>query len=212
MATPDNHTLLEPMSLHDPIQFTALHNQRVLCGWRNALSDIESLRAASDSGTQIIFWIVPPSLSHLPAPERYVGHIAGSRKIYPDEEKGLPFKTAIDLHTFFILQEHRGGGLGRAAVRALERVACSELGWPDCRVITLNTLARRYVEEDEWREFATGPHEQMGAVLPAKGKSNEDWYGRMGYAKWKEEELYEAVGDDGQAIKLGASFMWKMVG
>lgn len=205
--------ILELMDLHDAAQFTELQRQRILCGWGHSPSALEGWRAANVAKTQAMFWVVPPSLEELPAPQRYAGHFAMAKKTYENdngEDDALPQMTVVDLQDLFILPEHRSGGLGRAAVRALEGLARIEpYGWPGCSVITLNTLARRYVEEDEWRAVAAEPYSRMNIELPAKGTSNEDWYGRMGYVKWKEVPLYSVVLEDGSEFKFAASYMWK---
>ncbi|KAK0742931.1 hypothetical protein B0T18DRAFT_391809 [Schizothecium vesticola] len=188
---------LEPVDLHDTLQFAELQRQRVLCGWSHSTSVIESWRADNDDKTQAMFWVVPVSLSEIPAPRRYAGHIAMSKKTYDenDVDDVLPELKVMDLGTLFILPEHRGRGLARAAVRMLEGMAKDKpYGWAGCKVMTLNTLARRL----------------LGEELPAKGRSNEDWYNRMGYVKWKEAPLYPAWNEDGSEFKFDASFMWKV--
>ncbi|KAK0610858.1 hypothetical protein B0T14DRAFT_500066 [Immersiella caudata] len=207
---------LEPIHLHNKADFTELQRQRILCGWNHSSSALEAWRAANDAHTQAMFWIVPASSSTLPAPQRYAGHIAMSRITY-DNDNGidgvLPDLKAMNLSTLFILPQHRGKGLASTAVRAIEDTAKIEpYGWPECRAMTLNTLARRYVEEDEWRAVAEIPHRLLGTELPQKGTSNEDWYGRMGYVKWKEVELYPARNEDGSEFKFAAAFMWKRLG
>ncbi|KAL1850175.1 hypothetical protein VTK73DRAFT_9737 [Phialemonium thermophilum] len=54
--------------------------------------------------------------------------------------------------------------------------------------MTLHTTSRRYAEDDgdDWR----GLYARRGLPTPQKGSSNEDWYARMGYVKWKEEPRY----------------------
>jgi GNAT superfamily N-acetyltransferase len=114
------------------------------------------------------------------------------------------------LATLFILPEHRGKGLAGAAVRAMEGMAKIEpYGWKECKAMTLNTLARKYVEDEEWRRVGKWPYENMGAPLPERGMSNEDWYVRMGYVKWKEVPLYRTKDRDGEDFVFDATFMWK---
>lgn len=214
MATPQvNSITLEPMDLHDAVQLSELQRQRVICGWDKDASVIEGWRTANSERKQALFWVIPTSLSHLPPSQRYAGHIAMYKSTY-DNENGaddvLPDLTVMNVTTLFILPEHRGAGLARAAVKALEGMAKTEpYGWPECKAMTLNTLARRYVEDDEWRKIAAAPHKSLGIPLPAKGMSNEDWYARMGYVKWKEMPLYSARSEDGSEFKFIASFMWK---
>ena len=216
MASPSANQILElePVDLHDTLQFAELQRQRVLCGWSHSTSVIEGWRADNDDKTQAMFWVVPASLSEIPPPRRYAGHIAMSKKTYDNKgvDDVLPEPNVMDLGTLFILPEHRGQGLAKAAVQTLEGMAKVEPhGWAGCKVMTLNTLARRYVEEDEWRKVAEIPHRLLGAELPVKGASNEDWYARMGYVTWKEVPLYPAWNEDGSEFTFDASFMWKVL-
>ncbi|KAK4450399.1 hypothetical protein QBC34DRAFT_402669 [Podospora aff. communis PSN243] len=218
MSTEKRETIsLEAIDLHDRAHFAELQRQRVLCGWNHSTSAIEAWRDANDAHTQAMFWVVPTALSTLPIPERYAGHIAMYKTAFDNQDgidSALPELTAMNLSTLFILPEHRGKGLASTAVRAIEAMAKIEpYGWPECKVMTLNTLARRYVEEDEWRAVAEVPYRLEGMELPPKGTSNEDWYGRMGYVKWKEvEKMYPAKREDGSEFWFAASFMWKELG
>jgi GNAT superfamily N-acetyltransferase len=187
-------SILERMNLYNTTEFDELLRQRVICGWDFSPSNLEGWRAAADAQTISMFWVIPPSLSQLPAPQRYSGHIS------------MQNNTRV-LHIFnlFILPEHRRAGLGRAAVQALE-------GWgsPECKAITLNALSRRYIEDDgeEWRGLYTRVCASLGIETPVKGSSNEDWYTRMGYVKWKEEPAYP-VSLDGSEILLIAAYLRK---
>ncbi|KAK0648142.1 hypothetical protein B0T16DRAFT_407784 [Cercophora newfieldiana] len=216
-ADPSQNPLtLTPINLHEPLQFAELQRQRVLCGWNYSTSVIESWRADNDAHIQSMFWIVPATLAHLPPPQCYAGHIAMAKKTYSNEngiDAVLPSLTTMDLKALFILPAYRGGGLAKVAVREVEKMAEVEpYGCPECKAMTLNTLARRYVEEDELRAVAEVAHRLEGTELPKKGMSNEDWYARMGYVKWKEVELYPARDGEGKEFKFGASFMWKALG
>ncbi|KAK1758939.1 hypothetical protein QBC47DRAFT_370790 [Echria macrotheca] len=221
--------LLEPINLHDPAQFAELQRHRILCGWKHQDKYLLAWRAAVDAGTLAIFWILlPPNTDTMQPPaDRRVGHIAMERITYAPESPSLPFAPpggendpveAMDLNTFFILPEFRRLGLGRRAVAEMERLATVEpYGWRGCRAMTLNTFARKYVEEDELRAVAEGPYVAMGEGIeyPAKGTGNEDWYGRMGYATWKVVPTYhvpwprEKGGNERGEYVFDAAWMWK---
>jgi GNAT superfamily N-acetyltransferase len=159
-----------------------------------------------------MFWVVPPSLSQLPAPQRYGGHISMQSKTEsPDDKLARADNPVLHLFNLFILPEHRRGGLGRAAVLALEAWAKVEpYGSPECKAITLNAISRRYIEDDgeEWRGLYTRVCTSLGIEVPAKGSSNEDWYARMGYVKWTEKPMYP-VFLDGSEIMLNAALLRK---
>ncbi|KAK4202928.1 hypothetical protein QBC40DRAFT_34337 [Triangularia verruculosa] len=200
--------LLQIINLHNRVEFDELLRQRVLCGWDKTAPAIETWRAAMDAETRVMFWIVPPSLAHLPLLERCAGHIAlVSETTPPNEELARRDKSLLYISSLFIRPEHRGG-LGRKAVQALESWAkVPPYGSPYCEAITLTTLDRRYVEDDseEWG----GVWAKFGQQSPKKGSSNEDWYARMGYVKWKHQPMYDEQCLDGTKVKLVAVFMRK---
>ncbi|KAK3070902.1 hypothetical protein LTS18_014986 [Coniosporium uncinatum] len=71
----------------------------------------------------------------------------------------------------------------------LEALATQEpYGSRDCRAIAVDTLDRRYWELDgeEWRGWWV----KWGQPTPERGRSNEDWYARRGYVKFKERPKY----------------------
>jgi GNAT superfamily N-acetyltransferase len=204
--------ILEPMNLHNTTEFDELLRQRVICGWDCSPTTLEAWRAAADIHTISMFWVVPPSLSQLPAPQRHGGHISmQSRTGPPDDKLAGADKPVLHIFNLFILPERRRGGLGRAAVQALEAWAKVEpYGSPECRAITLNAISRRYIEDDgeEWRGLYTRVCTSLGIETPAKGSSNEDWYTRMGYVKWKEQPMYPVL-LDGSEIMLIAALLKK---
>jgi GNAT superfamily N-acetyltransferase len=206
--------LLEPVNFHNPVEFDELHRQRVICGWYLEPAILEKWREMADEQTKSMFWILPPRLAGTtPSPARFVGHIAFqsiSNSDTPESELDLanPDKSVLMVSNFFILPEYRSGGLGRAAMEALEVMARIEpYGSPKCKALTLHTPSRRYVEDDgeEWRCV----RERLVQELPPKGRSVEDWYTRMGYVKWKEEPKYPETLADGTEVIIIASFLKK---
>jgi GNAT superfamily N-acetyltransferase len=203
-------SLLEPMNLHNSTEFDEMLRQRVICGWDSSSSDLEAWRADADAHNMAMFWVVPTSLSHLPVPQRFVGHIMMVSKTEPAANGGAE-KPTRHIFNLFVLPEHRRGGLGGAAIRALEAWAKIEpYGSPECTAMTLNSLSRRYIEDDgeEWRGMYARVCENLGIELSPKGKSNEDWYTKMGYVKLSEKPTYP-VELDGKKILLNAVSMRK---
>jgi GNAT superfamily N-acetyltransferase len=201
-------SILEPINLYNTTEFDELLRQRVICGWDYSRSNLEAWRTAADAQTISMFWVVPPSLSQLPASQRYGGHIFMQSRTEPSDDK-LTHADKFIQHIFnlFILSEHRRGGLGRAAVQALEaRAKIEPYGSPECKAITLNAISRRYIEDDgdEWRGMYTRLCTNLGIEIPAKGSSNEDWYARMGYIKWKEQPMYPVLLDGSEIILIAA--------
>ncbi|KAK1770203.1 hypothetical protein QBC33DRAFT_530407 [Phialemonium atrogriseum] len=199
--------LLVPMDLHNPAEFDEFLRQRISCGWDKEVEIIEGCRKRMDDKTKFLFWIVPAELAESPGTSRFAGHISLQTTAHPpDLELANPDKTVLMISTFFILPEYRRGGLGRAAVQALEeRARVEPYGSPACRALALTALSRRYTEDDEWRGF----YAERGMEAPDKGSSIEDWYTRMGYVKWKEEPRYRDKLQDGTEIVLLASFLRK---
>lgn len=86
----------------------------------------------------------------------------------------------MNVGNLFILPAHRGAGLAGAAMKAIEGMTkIKPYGWPECKAMTLNTLARRYIEDDGLRNIAAPAHKMMEVPFPEKGRSNEDWYARI---------------------------------
>ena len=192
-------SILEPMDLHNTAEFDELLRQRVICGWDCSPSHLTVWRGAADAKTASNFWVVPESLSQLPAPQRYAGHISMSNKTEPPDD--TPIRHIANL---FILPEHRHGGLGRAAVQGLEAWAKVQLHGLPYKAITLNAISRRYIEDDgeDWRGFYMKVCTSLGIEKPAKGTGNEDWYVRMGYVKYGEMPLYPVVVDGNKTLLL----------
>lgn len=189
------------MDLHDEAQAEELLRQRVLCGWASAPEHIDGWRAAMDAKTKGFFWIQPASQPGLRA-----GHISlDSEASPPDPDLADPRgRTLLTVSTFFVLPEHRGGGLGRAAMAALEGLAReAPYGSASCRALALDTLSRRYSDEDEYRDRWVW---LTGWPLRERGSSNEDWYARQGYVKFKEAPKYEGIRE---GHKLLAVYMKK---
>lgn len=207
--------ILEPINLHNPVEFDELQRQRVKCGWYHEREFIEKWRKMADEQTKSMFWIVPIHLIGTPSPACFVGHIAfqsvsNENRDASDSELDManPDKSVLLISTFFILPEYSGGGLGRAAMEELEVMTRIEpYGSLKCKALTLHTASRRYVEDDEgeWRRVREG----LVQTLPPKGRSVEDWYTRMGYVKWKEEPRYPEKLADGSDVVLVASFLKK---
>lgn len=153
--------------------------------------------------TKSFFWIKPES-----QPDLRVGHISlDSEAEPPDLELANPHdKSVLTIARFFVLLEHRGTGIGRAAMEMLEsRAQCEPYGSPNCKAVAISTLSRKYWEDDEYRnEFKW----LTGSDPRPRGTSNEDWYARMGYVKWKEVPTYECLRPD---RKLLAVYMKKII-
>jgi GNAT superfamily N-acetyltransferase len=203
--------ILVPINLHNTIEFDELLRQRVICGWDFSPSTIEAWRAAGDAHTTAMFWIIPKSRSELPPPQCYTGHIMGQLKAESFENESGVGECVFHISNLFVLPDRRSGGFGRTAVEALESWAkMKPYGSPECKAITLNALSRRYIEDDgaEWRGMYAKICANLHIDLPVKGSSNEDWYARMGYIKWKEAPAYP-VKLDGEEIKLIAASLRK---
>ena len=204
--------ILTPINLHNEGEFDLLHKHRIICAWDLEPEVLRNWRDRMDAKTRAMFWITPPALESASGLARFVGHIGIESSVEPEDlELANPDKSVMTLSTFFIMPEHRGGGLGRAAVELAETYARIEpYGRRDCQAVTIHTISRRYVEEDgdEWR----GMYARRGLEAPPKGKGTEDWYARMGYVKWKEAPKYHDVLKDGTEIMLIAVFMRKELG
>jgi GNAT superfamily N-acetyltransferase len=196
---------LLPINLHDTTQFDELRHQRFLCGWYQ--DHVSQWRDEMDAKLKSMFWIHAKKS----AEDDYelAGHISlDSQASPPDPELANPDRSVMTISTFFVFPKYRSGGVGRAAVETLEGYATQEpYGSPKCKAIALTTVSRRYTEDDgeEWR----GMYKKRGMEAPIKGRTNEDWYVRQGYVKFKEEPRIRERLLDGTEVILLASFLRK---
>lgn len=203
IATTHPQCVLEPMDLHDQAQFEELLRQRKICGWKDTPHYITAWQKGMEAGTKYLFWIKPVSQLHVRA-----GHIS------LDNEYEPPFlevgdKTILRIASLFVLPEHRGGGIGRAAVETVESWAVTEpYGSKDCKALVIDAVSRNYSEDDEWRaEYLR----ITGIEANPRGASNEDWYARMGYVKYREEPVYPGSDPSAKGDLLWASFLRKEI-
>lgn len=201
--TSESKCILEPMDLYNQSQVDELLRQRKICGWADTLDYIVSWRDSMGANMKSMFWIKPASQPSLRA-----GHVSLDCVAEPpDLELANPHdKSVLTIAGFFVLEEHRRGGLGRAVMETLEKLAIQETyGSPNCHTIAITTLSRRYTEDDQER----ARYETLeGKQASPKGLSNEDWYARMGYVKWKDVPRYDSKnGPD----KYVAAFMRKRI-
>ncbi|KAI3395505.1 hypothetical protein diail_1291 [Diaporthe ilicicola] len=187
---------LEPADLREQSQVDELFRQRQICGWKTSQKDIESWKERTAAQTTTLFWIRPTA-----QPDLRVGHIS----LVKTSES-----SKLKISDLFVLPEHRGGGIARAAFRTLEDWATTEpYGSKDCKALLVDTLSQRYSEEEEYRlEYI-----RLTGVEPKpKGATNEEWYVRMGYVRYKEEPTYPArEGQDFGEGKLLASYLKKEI-
>jgi GNAT superfamily N-acetyltransferase len=208
--SPKTKCELIPINLHNESEFEELRQQRVICGWNFDQKQIEGWRDAMSQSFKSMFWITIPSIENSASSSKEIqraGHISlDSVSEPPDLELANPDKSVLTIATFFIYPDHRGGGLGRTAMTLLESYATKEpYGSTNCKIIAINTLDKRYWEDDEWRTMWKG----HGRDAPVRGTSNEAWYERMGYVKWKSEPRYQQRTEAGEPALLIASFLRK---
>jgi GNAT superfamily N-acetyltransferase len=202
----------EPIDLRNEAECNELLRQRVICGWAYNPVNIEVWRKAIDRKEVVLFWVVPAHLSSALAPKRFAGHVGIENQCQPPEpDIARPDKTLLEISTLFILPEYRYLGLGRTAMADMEQYAKREpYGSPACKAVTIHTLSKRYWQEEgeDWR----GMWARWGLKTPEKGaSSNEEWYARMGYVKWKEDWRYVVKLLDGTEAKMLAVFMKKQL-
>lgn len=185
---------LEPANLREQSQVDELLRQRKICGWKTRPSDMTSWKERAEAGATTLFWIKPTT-----HPDLRAGHIS------LDKISGDP--TAAKIADLFVLPEHRGGGVARAAFRAVEEMAATEpYGSAGCRTILIDTLSRRYSEDEAMRREYT----QLAGEKPKPmGATNEEWYVRLGYVTYKEEPAYPEREGRPNGKLLLASFMKK---
>ena len=196
---------LEPANLQDPVHFTELHEQRIICGWDDDTATLQRWKHKQIDGVKSLFWITLPAPAAESDQIKRVGHIALDAYSDPlDPDIARADKSVLTVHSLFILPESRAYGLGRRVMDLLEEMATrAPYGSPACRWITLCGLSKRHVYDDgpEWR----GVWARLGQSPPSF--SIQEWYEKLDYEVWKERPLYEVKALDGQTIPLWEDFM-----
>lgn len=199
---------LIPINLSDPSEAEELQHQRTVCGWDNTPEKFALWRAQQEAGLKSFFWITKSTNSSNDStgePETPVraGHISLDAYAEPaDWELANEEKTNLHVQTFFILPEHRSGGLGGSAMRQIEALAPrGPFGSENCEYITLNCMSKKHYYDE-----VLGPI--CRKVMPI---CNQEWYEKQGYVAWKEEPRYKEVLLDGGTIVFNAAFMRKRV-
>ncbi|KAL5335219.1 hypothetical protein BJX70DRAFT_375816 [Aspergillus crustosus] len=187
---------LVPINLADPTEFTELQHQRTACGWDNSPEKLALWRKKQEAGLKSFFWITKPDTVR-------AGHISLDAYTDPaDPELANSSKTNLIIQQFYILPQHRAGGLGRTAMQQIEALAPSKpYGSANCEYITLNCLSKKHFYDE-----ATGPY--IRSVMPI---CNQEWYEKQGYVAWKEEPRYEDTLPDKTKVVWDATFMRKRV-
>lgn len=221
MGSSDHETarttyILEPVDFYDESQCAELLRQRNICGWAKTPDYIDAWRTAMDARIKSMFWIkkkgpaAPEDDQDAVGSAIRIGHVSlDAESEPPNLELANPHdKSVMTISRLFILPEHRQGGAGRATMELLERYAREEpYGSPNCTAIAITTLSRRYYDEDFYRaEYALV---NKGERSLDRGKSNEVWYERMGYVKWKDEPLYPEPIPGREDFKFVAAYMRK---
>ncbi|KAL4882174.1 hypothetical protein BJY04DRAFT_49803 [Aspergillus karnatakaensis] len=216
---------LVPINLKNPSEFAELQRQRTACGWGNTPADLALWREKQEAGLKSFFWITKPTTNNIPpslSPSQSssslqsidsidsatdtiirAGHISLDAYTHPaDPELANEDKTNLTIQQFFILPEHRAGGLGRAAMSQIEALAPTEpYGSSNCEYVTLNTMSKEHFYDP-----VLGPYVRM--VQPI---CNQEWYEKQGYVLWKVEGRYHDTLPDGKEVVFDAAFMRKKV-
>ncbi|KAM7208125.1 hypothetical protein V8F20_001405 [Naviculisporaceae sp. PSN 640] len=213
------HPLLEPINLHSEAQFDELLHQRKICGWDNTPEVLLAWRSQIDRGLQYFFWIILPFSPSSPSSKEtiHAGHISVAHKSNPyhhltPNSESTPADQVQHVKSLFILPEFRASGLGRRAMAAIEAIArLPPYGSPEIKALTLNCLHKRYADDnssEEWRPFAEKLYAKLGLPMPDPGKSNQDWYERMGFRVLGEEPNIPT----GEFREDGSEIFWLAVG
>ncbi|PYI22356.1 hypothetical protein BO86DRAFT_395841 [Aspergillus japonicus CBS 114.51] len=220
MPNSSSSITLTPINLHHPADYAALQHQRTVCGWDQTDEALLAWRAQQDAGLKSFFWIdivpAPTSTSssnssvnnnssnhQTPTAEPiHAGHISLDAYAHPpDRDLATADRTNLTIQSFFILPEHRQGGLGRRAMALVEARARRD---PRCRYVTLNAVSKAYYADPVRRRWIERIRGEGG--LPVA-----EWYERMGYVRWKTEPRYTDWTPEGEKVVIEADFMRKLV-
>lgn len=189
---------LEVIDLHKEQEVSDLIVQRKICGWNFSHDVIRKWRDLSDKGLKTLFWILIPDSNDIKA-----GHISlASQAAPPDPDLACEDRSVMTISTFFILPEHRSGGIGRQVMDRMEEMATKQPhGSPNCKAIAIDTLSEKYHDE----AHPLWPHlKQHLETQP----SNQLWYERRGYVPFKVVPRYQESTPMGDVV-LDAVFLRK---
>ncbi|KAH8424956.1 uncharacterized protein LDX57_002702 [Aspergillus melleus] len=220
MSTPSvaSQCRLEPINLNDPDHFNEVRRHRLVCGWDHEPSTLEKWKLKQNEGLKNFFWITMPnsscnlhrnsdsdSDSSQNTPTIRIGHISlDAYSDPPDPELSRADKSILAIQTFFVLPEYRSLRVGARALALAEELARRE---PNCRVIALTALSKRYMY-DEGLD-GKGLWERIDEEMPPG--SIQEWYEKKGYVGWKEEPRYETELKGGGTYWLREVFMRKVL-
>ena len=189
---------LEVIDLHQEQDMHDLILQRKICGWNFSREIIGKWRDLSDQGLKTIFWILIPGKDNVKA-----GHISLASKAEPhDPDLAQKDRSVMTISTFFVLPEHRSGGIGRQVMDLMEEMATKEpYGSPRCKALAIDTISTKYYD----------PSNPMWPFLKdamEKQPSNQLWYERRGYVPFKVIPRYHDSTLTGDVV-LDACFLRK---
>ncbi|KAM0281801.1 hypothetical protein ACHAQH_003383 [Verticillium albo-atrum] len=185
-----------------------LYEQRVACGWRS--EEVAEWQEKQLEGAKFFYWVVladaipgrekllsdhlaayPQEATPLrdtsadvwltprtPSDEVFypIGHLALEKQAEEDPEMGLVKDGVVWIKHLYISWAIQAGGVGKASMQAVEALAALE---PLCgTTIVLDTAQKETQSSDEWKKFF---FTDTGKPIPDPYKTNEEWYGRMGY-------------------------------
>jgi GNAT superfamily N-acetyltransferase len=189
---------LEVIDLHNQQDINDFIVQRKICGWNFSQEIIAKWRDAGDKGLKTMFWIVLHDKD-----STKVGHISLASRAEPDDpDLAKEDRSVMTISTFFILPQHRSGGIGRKVMDVIEDMATKEpYGSPNCRAIAIDTLSHKYYDHDNpyWDQLKEELENQP---------SNQLWYERRGYVPFKVLPRYQEKTIGGE-ITLDAVFLRK---
>ncbi|KAJ5392308.1 hypothetical protein N7509_007798 [Penicillium cosmopolitanum] len=205
-----------------------LYDQRIQCNWDHEKVE-EEWRQQQIRGEKCMYWIVRQSeLGSAKSPNVNeevlhdtaesvngktrralrvafvpIGHISLDPKNKDAERLGIdmPSDGVYWIKSFFILQSLQGGGIGRAAMDAVEDMATREPLW--AQTLMLDTVTKEHqIRED----FALSTYGSIPKI------TNESWYARRGYTPIKTVPNYYDVWDgNGNRWDIEIVFMRKNI-
>jgi ribosomal protein S18 acetylase RimI-like enzyme len=213
MATGQQKCKLAPIDLLNEDQLNILEVQRKICGWNYKRSVFSQWHEAVVAGEKSMFWIVKPSTEEGSKDELRVGHIAIDSKTANSEDTDLanPDGSVLEITNVFVLPEHRGGGIARAAFEEAERLAIKEpYGSPKCKYVALTTFTGRFLYKDS-EDKAEHDYFSNPRAETANMTMNIPWYERMGYEVFRTAPRWPYNLKDGTDIIAVAAFLRKPV-
>ncbi|KAI2624150.1 hypothetical protein GGR54DRAFT_595111 [Hypoxylon sp. NC1633] len=229
---------LIPWDHLNPEHVQRMYDQRVACGWRE--QEVPEWIGSAKKGRKMFYWALfadalpgrdkliedhikaypkesnpltdtaravrlvprqPTDIEFIP-----IGHVAiDIHEPEEDEKLGLPATGTVWVHQLYVSRALHGGGFGAGTMSKIESLATQSP--MNAKIIALDTLSRDMQTKPEKYKVMYGE-----GLLPLPAVPMVDWYSRLGYEIFKEEDAgYLHPSKEGVILPLDTVYMKKVI-